>query len=85
MAYFEPQNLEMFISESSPDSMPVSLQSGDSALGHPQICSELGVTEEQLDEITLSENTRHITQFLPYQRAMHVFSGQHLPRVLICG
>ncbi|KAF0286933.1 N-acetylgalactosamine kinase [Amphibalanus amphitrite] len=39
-----------------------------------EICSELGVTEQQLDEITLSENTRHIDQFLPYQRALHVFS-----------
>jgi len=38
-----------------------------------EICEQLGVTETQLDETTLSPNTRHIAQFRPYQRALHVF------------
>ncbi|XP_037071627.1 N-acetylgalactosamine kinase-like isoform X2 [Pollicipes pollicipes] len=38
-----------------------------------EICVELGITESQLDEITLSPNTRHIAEFRPYQRALHVF------------
>lgn len=41
-----------------------------------QVCQILGVTEEQLNRLTLTPNTEHIESFKLYQRALHVFQGK---------
>ncbi|XP_076054791.1 N-acetylgalactosamine kinase isoform X2 [Oratosquilla oratoria] len=42
-----------------------------------EICEILEVTEAHLNEITLSENTRHIQEFNLHDRALHVFTEAH--------
>ncbi|XP_042234284.1 N-acetylgalactosamine kinase-like isoform X2 [Homarus americanus] len=45
--------------------------------GKDEICELLRTTPEELDQITLSENTRHIQEFKLHDRALHVFSEAH--------
>ncbi|KAK8734670.1 hypothetical protein OTU49_005926 [Cherax quadricarinatus] len=42
-----------------------------------EICELLGTSPEVLNQITLSENTRHIDHFKLHDRALHVFSEAH--------
>nr|XP_045604354.1 N-acetylgalactosamine kinase-like isoform X1 [Procambarus clarkii] len=42
-----------------------------------EICEMLHTTSEELDQLTLSENTRDIQEFKLHNRALHVFSEAH--------
>ncbi|MPC08590.1 N-acetylgalactosamine kinase [Portunus trituberculatus] len=42
-----------------------------------QVCELLNTTPEELNQVSLSENTRHIQEFKLHDRALHVFSEAH--------
>lgn len=42
-----------------------------------EICKLLDASSEELDQVTLTENTRHIQLFKLHDRALHVFSEAH--------
>lgn len=41
-----------------------------------EICKELETLPGELDEVSLTPNTKHIQEFKLYQRALHVFQGK---------
>jgi hypothetical protein len=50
-----------------------------------QICRELEVSEGCLDQLSLSNNTTHISHFKLHQRALHVYQGLCMPcHILNC-
>lgn len=40
-----------------------------------EVISELETTSNQLEEVSLTPNTKNIQKFKLYQRALHVFNG----------
>lgn len=40
-----------------------------------QVCNILSVSENELDELSLTPNTIHVNEFFLHQRALHVFEG----------
>lgn len=48
-----------------------------------QICCELEVSEGCLDQLFLSSNTTHISQFKLHQRALHVYQGLCMPHLTV--
>ncbi|KAG0722948.1 N-acetylgalactosamine kinase [Chionoecetes opilio] len=42
-----------------------------------QVCELLNTTPDELNQVSLSENTRHIQEFKLHDRALHVFSEAH--------
>lgn len=42
-----------------------------------EVCRELELSPEELNEVSLTPNTRDIQKFKLHQRATHVFQGQH--------
>lgn len=61
--------------------LPSMIQLVETSL-HPQpytkeeLLRELETTSNNLDEVSLTTNTRHIQTFKLYQRAIHVFTGE---------
>lgn len=42
-----------------------------------QVCELLNTTPDEINQVSLSENTRHIQEFKLHDRALHVFSEAH--------
>lgn len=40
-----------------------------------EVCDILGITESELAQTYLSQNTSHLQDFKLFQRALHVYSG----------
>lgn len=40
-----------------------------------EICEMLEITDDELAQVYLSQNTSHIREFKLFQRALHVYSG----------